>query len=159
MILPTESKRLIERSVTVVMPIIIFTSDLLFEGKKRTLSLKDKKIELLFFVGEDMANKVTYAIKIKAIIALAMPLLYFLMFLPIWNGNELKIIPIDVIDIIQIASLLIAVINLYLVFVKKDVKNQTFFTVVMVISALLTCFFGVFFVEKLMGIPLFPPQD
>ena len=98
-----------------------------------------------------MANKVTYAIKIKAIIALAMPLLYFLMFLPIWNGNELKIIPIDVIDIIQIASLLIAVINLYLVFVKKDVKN--------VISALLTCFFGVFFVEKLMGIPLFPPQD
>ena len=106
-----------------------------------------------------MANKVTYAIKIKAIIALAMPLLYFLMFLPIWNGNELKIIPIDVIDIIQIASLLIAVINLYLVFVKKDVKNQTFFTVVMVISALLTCFFGVFFVEKLMGIPLFPPQD
>ena len=106
-----------------------------------------------------MANKVTYAIKIKAIIALAMPLLYFLMFLPIWNGNELKIIPIDVIDIIQIASLLIAVINLYLVFVKKDVKNQTFFTVVMGISALLTCFFGVFFVEKLMGIPLFPPQD
>ena len=61
-----------------------------------------------------MANKVTYAIKIKAIIALAMPLLYFLMFLPIWNENELKIIPIDVIDIIQIASLLIAVINLYL---------------------------------------------
>lgn len=106
-----------------------------------------------------MANKVTYAIKIKAIIALAMPLLYFLMFLPIWNGNELMIIPIDVIDIIQIASLLIAVINLFLVFVKKDVKNQTFFTVVMVISALLACFFGVFFVEKLMGIPLFPPKD
>ena len=139
---------------------MVFCSSLgISENDSSFKAIYSCKIKLLFFVGEGMANKVTYAIKIKAIIALAMPLLYFLMFLPIWNGNELKIIPIDVIDIIQIASLLIAVINLYLVFVKKDVKNQTFFTVVMVISALLTCFFGVFFVEKLMGIPLFPPQD
>ena len=109
--------------------------------------------------GEGMVNQVKVSIKIKALIAFVMPILYYLMFLPVWNGNEFKITKIDIIDIIQIASFIIAVINLFLIFVKKDVKNQTIFTVVMVISAFLTCFFGVFFVEKLMGIPLFPPQD
>ena len=106
-----------------------------------------------------MVNQVKVSIKIKAFIAFVMPILYYLMFLPVWNGNEFKITKIDIIDIIQIASFVIAVINLFLIFVKKDVKNQTIFTVVMVISAFLTCFFGIFFVEKLMSIPLFPPQD
>ena len=106
-----------------------------------------------------MVNQVKVSIKIKALITFVMPILYYLMFLPVWNGNEFKITKIDIIDIIQIASFVIAVINLFLIFVKKDVKNQTIFTVVMVISAFLTCFFGIFFVEKLMGIPLFPPQD
>lgn len=109
--------------------------------------------------GKGMVNQVKVSIKIKALIAFVMPILYYLMFLPVWNGNEFKITKIDIIDIIQIASFVIAVINLFLIFVKKDVKNQTIFTVVMVISAFLTCFFGIFFVEKLMGIPLFPPQD
>ena len=106
-----------------------------------------------------MVNKVEVSIKIKALIALAMPVLYYLMFLPVWNGNEFKINNIDIIDIIQIASFIIAVINLFLISVKKDVKNQTIFSVVMAVSAFITCFFGIFFVEKLMGIPLFPPQD
>ena len=106
-----------------------------------------------------MVNQVKVSIKIKAFIAFVMPILYYLMFLPVWNGNEFKITKIDIIDIIQIASFVIAVINLFLIFAKKDVKNQTIFTVVMVVSAFLTCFFGIFFVEKLMGIPLFPPQD
>ena len=109
--------------------------------------------------GEGMVNKVKVSIKIKALIALAMPVLYYLMFLPVWNGNEFKINNIDIIDIIQIASFIIAVINLFLISVKKDVKNQTIFSVVMAVSAFFTCFFGIFFVEKLMGIPLFPLQD
>ena len=109
--------------------------------------------------GEGMVNQVKVSVKIKALIALAMPILYYLMFLPIWNGNEFKINKIDFIDIIQIVSVIIALINLFLIFVKKDVKKQTIFTMVMVVSAFLTCFFGIFFVEKLMGIPLFPPQN
>ena len=109
--------------------------------------------------GKGIVYQVKVSIKIKALIAFVMPILYYLMFLPVWNGNEFKITKIDIIDIIQIASFVIAVINLFLIFVKKDVKNQTIFTVVMVISAFLTCFFGIFFVEKLIGIPLFPPQD
>lgn len=106
-----------------------------------------------------MVNQVKLSIKIKALIAFVMPLLYYLMFLPVWNGSEFKITTIDIIDVIQIVSLIIAVINLFLIFIKKDVKNQVLFNVIMVISAFLTCFFGIFFVEKLMGIPLFPPQD
>ena len=101
-----------------------------------------------------MVNEVKVSIKIKALIALAMPVLYYLMFLPVWNGNEFKINNIDIIDIIQIASFIIALISVW-----KDVKNQTIFSVVRAVSAFFTCFFGIFFVEKLMGIPLFPLQD
>ena len=97
--------------------------------------------------------------KIVALTGFVMPSLYFLMFLPIWNGNELTMTPIDVFDIIQTACLIAAAVNLFLTFIKKDSRHQSIFTVVMIISACITCFFGIFFVEKLMGIPLFPPQD
>jgi len=110
-------------------------------------------------MGTHSQNQVKTSVKIKALIALAMPILYFLMFLPVWNGNEIKIDKTIIINIIQIACFIIAAINLFLIFVRKEVKNQTVFTAVMVVSVILTCFFGIFFVEKLMGIPLLPPQN
>lgn len=98
-------------------------------------------------------------IKIKAFISFIIPLLYYTMFLPIWNGKEFQINTIDIVDIIQIAAFILSVINLYLIFIKKKILNQTLFTVFTVISAFLLCFYGFFFVENLMGIPPIPPQD
>ena len=106
-----------------------------------------------------MVKQVKLSVKVKALIAFAMPILYYLMFLPIWNGKELKKTENHIIDIIQLVSLVFAVINLFFIYVKKDVKNQTVFTAVMVISAFLTCFVGIYFAEGLMGIPPFPPKN
>lgn len=99
------------------------------------------------------------SIKIKAFISFIIPLLYYSMFLPIWNGKEFQINTIVIVNIIQIVAFILAVINLYLVFIKKKKSNQIVFTVFTVISAFLLCFFGFFFVENLMGIPPIPPQD
>ena len=71
-----------------------------------------------------MVNQVKVSIKIKALIAFVMPILYYLMFLPVWNGNEFKITKIDIIDIIQIASFVIAVINLFLIIIPNCVQQK-----------------------------------
>ena len=94
--------------------------------------------------------------KIKAIIALVFPLLYGFMCLPIWNGRELPIGSIGV--WISGICFLLAIVNLYFVFVKKIEKVQLFFDIVMILSVLLTCLAVIFFVEGFMGIPSFPPQ-
>ena len=95
--------------------------------------------------------------KIKAIIALVFPLLYGFMCLPIWNGRELPSGSIGV--WISGICFLLAIVNFYLVFVKKTVKVRVLFDAMMIVSVLLTCLVGIFFVEGLMGIPLFLPQS
>lgn len=97
--------------------------------------------------------------KMRIILSIILPLSFYIMYLPIWNGYEFHKSSFDILDIIQIIAFVLAVINCYCTVFKKRVINQTIFIISMVISAILLCFFGIFFIENLMGIPLFPPQD
>lgn len=106
-----------------------------------------------------MEKQIKLSFKIKAFISFIIPLLYYSMFLPIWNGKEVTINTIGIVDIIQIVSFISAVINLYLIFIKKKILNQTVFTVITVLSAFFLCFLAFYFIESLIGIPPIPPQD
>lgn len=94
-----------------------------------------------------------------AFLSLTIPLLYYSMYLPIWNGKEIQWTSFFIDDFIQIISFVAAVINLFFIFIKKRALNQRLFILSMVISAVILCFLGIFFIENLMGIPPVPPQD
>ena len=106
-----------------------------------------------------MNKQIKISVKIIAILSLIIPLLYCVMFLPIWNGKELTKVSFNFIDFIQIIAFVSAAINTYFVFYKKLVKNQIIFVLIMFVSATLFCLLFIFFVENLVGMPLFPPQD
>ncbi|MCM1227506.1 MAG: hypothetical protein NC320_08815 [Clostridium sp.] len=105
-----------------------------------------------------MGKQIKLFKKIMAIISLIIPLLYFSMYLPIWNGKEIHRISFFI-DFIQIIAFVVAGMNLYFIFIKKRMLNQIVFILSTIISAVLLCFFGIFFIENLMGIPPFPPQN
>ena len=97
--------------------------------------------------------------KIVAFLSLLAPILYLTMYLPIWDGKELPQRSLNIADYIQIISFILALIDIYLLFFKKKNIKQTVFIISFFISTALLLFFGIFFVENLMGIPPFPPQD
>lgn len=107
-----------------------------------------------------MEKQIKYSRKIISVISMLFPLLYALMYLPIWNGKNLKIYNnfTLVLFIIQVIAFALAGINSYNIIFKRRLLHQFTFIVSMIISVLLLGFFGFFFVENLMGIPPIPPQ-
>ena len=103
-------------------------------------------------------SKGKYAFSIMAIIV---PLLYFLMYLPVWgekglvNGNMLTTLLLA----FEVIAFLIAVINLLLI---RKRKRKTAFSVVFILTSLLSfsifCFVAYFFTLELSGIEWFPAQ-
>lgn len=101
--------------------------------------------------------------KIFSILAFLSPLLYLLMYCPIWNGNELTVSSTltTVLFIFQCLCLVYAMVRLFLERYLKKYGGQIVFVLdfAPVFSILLTCFFGFFFVLELLGILWFPAQS
>lgn len=92
------------------------------------------------------------------ILAFLTPLLYLSMYLPLWNGKELKISGVlaAVLAGVQVLSLILAAVRL---FSKKCRRYALVFDAVAVLSVLLTAFYGFIFLLELFHIPWFPPQN
>lgn len=93
------------------------------------------------------------------------PILYFLMYLPIWNGKELSLTNAAAVSIIffvfQSLSLAIAILQLLL---KKFGNNDSCLLALvsaffMIGSFMITSFVGLAFILNLFDISLIPPQD
>ena len=97
-----------------------------------------------------------------SILAFLSPVLYLLMYCPIWNGKELTVTSTltTILFVFQCVCLVYVATRLFLEIVLKRRGGQlTFvFDIAPVISILLTCFYGFIFVLELMGIPWFPAQ-
>lgn len=108
--------------------------------------------------------KTTIERRIILILSLIVPLLYLSMYCPIWNGKELSLanagtFPI-ILFIFQCICLLIAILHLLVAnFRNSDscILNSVF-SFCFVSSLVLTCFFGLFFILELFGVPWFPAQ-
>ena len=90
------------------------------------------------------------------------PLLYLSMYLPIWNGNELRAdgVLVNILILFQCISFLLASVRIGLSIFKKQ-RPQMFgcaSDIVAVLSILLLCFYGTLFMLLLFGIEWFPAQ-
>ena len=93
------------------------------------------------------------------------PLLYLLMYLPIWNGKELYLtsdnpFPI-IIFVAQIIALVCSITQLcFRLFKKEDsFLFSIIFLLLTVFSMVSLCFVGCFFILELLNIPWFPSQS
>lgn len=97
------------------------------------------------------------------ILSLIVPLLYLSMYLPIWNGKELTNTGAfsAILIIFQCICVVLAILRLsFAKFRNSDSCLLTFvFDSIVIISIILTCFFGFFFILELFHIPWFPAQD
>ncbi len=105
-----------------------------------------------------MEKQIYNSIKIISVISMLFPLLYALMYLPIWNGKNLVIYYSLVPFLIQVIAFALAGINSYNIIFKRRLLPQFAFIVSTIISVLLLGFVGYFFVLNLMGLPTIPPQ-
>ena len=98
------------------------------------------------------------------ILAVLVPLFYFSMYLPIWNGKELILAnsgtPGIIFFIFQSICLVFAILCLSVAkFRSEDHCLMTGVGVFLFIASLaLTCFAGYFFTLELLGLPSFPAQ-
>ncbi len=97
--------------------------------------------------------------KIISVLAVVFPLLYGVMYLPVWNGKELRIYnTVNLFALLfQGVCFIIAVIRAKKFFLNKVSFNSIDY-LIMTVSVLLLCFIGFFFTENLLGIPPIPPQ-
>lgn len=95
-------------------------------------------------------------------LSLLSPVCYFLMFLPLWGGKELAVSNawIAILFVFQCLCVILAILRF--VFCKygkyKEGLWDLLYALVAVLSAVLTCFVGFFFVLELLGVPWFPQQ-
>ena len=107
-------------------------------------------------------KKATLGMRIFFAVSLGAPLLYLLMYVPIWNGKELLLTDSIAIMIfaLQCLALLSAVAHLCFRLFKKEYPQ--FFSVVSVLLTLVSvgflCFVGYLFVLELFNVPWFPAQ-
>ena len=98
------------------------------------------------------------------ILSLVVPLLYFSMYLPIWNGKELVLAnsgtPGIIFFVFQCICFMFTISRLFVTKIRGEdnclltcVETGIFVT-----SLALTCFVGYFFVLELLGLPSFPAQ-
>lgn len=106
--------------------------------------------------------------KITAVLAVLIPILYVSMYLPIWNFHTYGI-PINIFTKISLPEIIfqslcfvIAGIRAFSIFRWKNSRFNSVFGFVfyplMFLSGILLMFYGIFFAEGLLGIPVFPMQ-
>lgn len=101
--------------------------------------------------------------RIFLLLSFVAPLLYILMYCPIWNGKELMSSSIltTILVLFQCLNLVHATIRLYLELSLKRTGGRIAFTfdIASIFSIFLTCFTGSIFALELFGIPWFPAQN
>lgn len=97
------------------------------------------------------------------ILSFLAPVLYILMYCPIWNGKELinSSTLTTILLLFQCLNLVHATIRLYLeLSLKRNGGRIAFaFDIASIFSIFLTCFAGSIFALELFGIPWFPAQN
>ena len=97
-----------------------------------------------------------------AAIAIIFPLLYFMMYVPIWGSNTLTLTSITVIIlfIFQLVAACMAVLRIVFLLCQRSLSGvvEIIFNIIAVLSVLLTCFAGFVFTLELLGVPWFPAQ-
>lgn len=97
-----------------------------------------------------------------SILAFLSPILYLLMYCPIWNGKELVLSDTltTALFVFQCVCLVYVVARLFLEIVlkRRGGKLAFVFDLAPVFSIILTCFYGFIFVLELLGVPWFPAQ-
>lgn len=109
--------------------------------------------------GMVMKEKTNTRQKFTSVLAAVFPLLYGVMYLPIWNGKELQIYnTVNLFTLLfQGVCFIIAAVRVKNIFLNKVSFNFIDY-LIMPVSILLLCFVGFFFIENLLGIPPIPPQ-
>lgn len=97
------------------------------------------------------------------IASLIAPVLYLLMYVPVWGDKTLTKIDLlgAILIAIQCVSLVFAAIRLYFNLVQKRECGalSPIFNIVAKCSIALTCFYGFAFAMYLFDIPIIPPQN
>lgn len=101
--------------------------------------------------------------RIFLLVSIIAPLLYLLMYFPIWNGKELVLSDTITIAlfVFQCVSAILTTVHLFLHITAKKVcvTVSVILNCVAIFSIMLTCFFGFIFMLELLNIPWFPAQD
>ncbi len=111
-----------------------------------------------------MAKKIITGRRVFLILSAISPLIYILMYLPIWHGKELNLSNgalILTFFIFQCISFLLALLRLYFDFAAPERENVIISFIldcVTVISVIITCFAGYFFTLNLFDFPVMPAQ-
>ena len=106
----------------------------------------------------------TIGMRIFFVISICAPLLYFLMYLPVWNGKEFYLTEKNlfptIIFVIQCLAFIFSSMHVaFFLFRKKRssiISGISF--LLTVLSVIILCFVGYFFVLELYGVPWFPAQ-
>ena len=101
--------------------------------------------------------------RIFLLVSIIAPLLFLLMYFPIWNGKEILLSDTitTALFVFQCVSAILATGHLFLHSTAKKVcvTVSVILNCVAIFSIILTCFFGFFFMLELLNIPWFPAQD
>ncbi len=98
-----------------------------------------------------------------AAISLVFPLLYILMYIPVWGSYTLTLTSgaVIVLFVFQLVAAFLAVLRIVLLLCHRSLTaiSVNVFNIIAILSVLLTCFVGFFFTLELLGIPWFPAQS
>lgn len=95
-------------------------------------------------------------------LSLVFPLLYILMYIPVWGSYTIKLsgIPVIILFIFQLVAACLAALRIVLLLCHRSLTaiSANIFDIIAVLSILLTCFYGFVFTLELLGVPWFPAQ-
>ena len=98
-----------------------------------------------------------------AAVSLVFPLLYILMYIPVWGSYTLTLSSgaVIVLFVFQLVAACLAALRMVLLLCHRSLTaiSANIFDIIAVLSILLTCFVGFFFTLELLGIPWFPAQS
>ena len=97
-----------------------------------------------------------------AAVPLVFPLLYILMYIPVWGSYTLTLSggAVIVLFIFQLVAACLAALRIVLLLCHRSLTaiSANIFDIIAVLSILLTCFYGFVFTLELLGVPWFPAQ-
>ena len=101
--------------------------------------------------------------RIFLLVSIIAPLLFLLMYFPIWNGKEILLSDTitTALFVFQCVSAILATVHLFLNITTKRVCGtvSVILNCVAIFSIMLTCFLGFIFMLELLNIPWFPAQN
>ena len=122
-----------------------------------------KQLDKLEFDKGGMVMKRITGQRIFLLVSIIAPLLFLLMYFPIWNGKEILLSDTitTALFVFQCVSAILATVHLFLHITAKKVcvTVSVILNCVAIFSIILTCFLGFFFMLELLNIPWFPAQD